>query len=79
MENLKEKNVVVVIYDMVAKGYTAPITFNNVGTAKRYLKNKITSNLEDYIIFKVAEYDDVNGELIICEREILFKGVDLIE
>lgn len=77
--NIKEKAVVVIVYDMLSKGYTAPMTFSNVPCVKRYFKAKLVSNLEDYVIYKVAEYDDLQGDLILCEREILFKGVDLIE
>lgn len=77
--NVKENAVVVIVYDMLAKGYTAPMTFSNVACVKRYFKAKLVSNIEDYIIYKVAEYDELKGDLIICEREILFKGVELSE
>lgn len=76
--NVKENACVVVIYDTVAGCYTAPITFNNSASAVRYFKTKITVNVEDYILYKVAEYNELTGDLIVIDRELLLKGVDLI-
>lgn len=76
--NVKENACVVVIYDTVAGCYTAPITFNNVASAVRYFKTKINVNVEDYILYKISEYNELTGDLVPCERETLIKGVELI-
>lgn len=68
------KDVIVLIYDMVACQYSAPIIFSNEACAVRYFKNNVKENVEDYQIVKVGSYDSKTGEIEKCDRVILNKG-----
>lgn len=70
------KNVLVVIFDEVAKLYSSPLTFQNLDAAKRYfrtlmLKNDTPTDFKLYQIGEVTpqandltEYLEVNLEFI---------------
>ncbi|ALS03567.1 VP5 [Gokushovirus WZ-2015a] len=70
------KNVLIVIYDEVAKLYSSPLTFQNIEAAKRYfrtlmLKNDTPSDFKLYQIGEVCpqandltEYLQVNLEFV---------------
>ena len=63
-------NVVCIVYDKVAVMYSAPMTFTNVDTARRWFNNKVIENKEDYILYQIGEYDDTTGKLTAFKDEV---------
>ena len=73
-------NVVCLLFDGVANTWSAPLTFANDEAAKRWLANSKDPMKIDYVLFKVAEYNPLNGELkLIDARTVLARGTDYVK
>lgn len=66
--------------------YTHPFVDVNDNVAKRNFSAAINSKYsvmnffpEDYILFRIGEYDDQTGELLPIVPTIVCKGVDVLE
>lgn len=69
--------VICVIYDGVANTFSAPITFANDAAACRHIAVSKDPCKRDYTLFKIAEYNTLNGELkTIDARVVLCRGTD---
>ena len=51
------KNVLIVIYDEVAKLYSSPLTFQNIEAAKRYFRSLMLKNdtPTDFKLYQIGE------------------------
>lgn len=71
-------------YDSAAKAYTQPFFLHNDGLAIRAFQsnvndesgnNNIANNPDQFTLYRIGQYDDVNGELIPTTPESLGNGV----
>lgn len=71
------KVVLIVFYDMVAKQYTAPMTFYNEDCAIRYFASSNTKNKRDYECFLIGYYSSDSGVIELCDKvKLALPGVN---
>lgn len=77
------KKVVCLLRDEVATTYGTPITFDSVDYAVRSFGDLLRDSQTlpgkhpaDFSLYQIAEYDDVSGELVPCERVVISRGSD---
>lgn len=71
----------VVIFDKVSDMFSAIITFENEGCAKRYFNSKFIGNpdKDDFELYHIGLYDDKLGkiELVPNNRTLIMKGSEI--
>ncbi|QCS36605.1 nonstructural protein [Capybara microvirus Cap3_SP_478] len=70
-------NSICIVYDKVAKAYTAPMAFNNVDCAVRYFNSLMINegdNATDYELYEIAAFSPDTGVLSNVKMDLIKKG-----
>lgn len=77
------KKVVCLLRDEVATTFGTPITFESIDFAVRSFGDLLSDGSTlpgkhpaDFSLYKIAEYDDVSGDLYPCDRVVISRGSD---
>lgn len=69
-------------YDKVANLYSAPLSLQNDGAAKRWFKNSLVqsvnkSDYSDYELYFIGQYDDTKGIINAIKPLLVVKGLTI--
>lgn len=77
------RKVVCLLRDEVATTFGTPITFDSIDFAVRSFGDLLSDRSTlpgkhpaDFALYKIAEYDDVTGDLYPCDRVVISRGSD---
>lgn len=77
------KKVVCLLRDEVATTFGTPITFDSIDFAVRSFGDLLSDSQTlpgkhpaDFSLYKIADYDDVSGDLYPCDRVVISRGSD---
>lgn len=77
------RKVVCLLRDEVATTFGTPITFDSVDFAVRSFGDLLSDGATlpgkhpaDFSLYKIAEYDEVSGDLYPCDRVVISRGSD---
>ena len=70
------------IYDTIAEVFNKPFTSHNDADASRAFTQSLENNeatKEDYVLYRVADWNDATGEIIGCIPMKVMSGFDLTQ
>ena len=75
------KTIMYSIYDTIAEVFNKPFTDHNDASASRSFTQSFLSqeksNKEDYVLYRIAEYNDSTGEISPCLPMKVMSGFDI--
>lgn len=77
------RKVVCLLRDEVAHTFGSPVTFDSIDVAVRCFGDLLSDrdtlpgkHPADFSLYKIADYDDVAGDLFPCDRVVISRGSD---